>query len=192
MRLPCHEVKKDDLWQGNVLSKCCSPYMDEFMTCIDLTLSCLVGGQYWPKNKDNHKSKTKDLTPKYFCTVICGGKIYNFYLRTLTLTCTPDWSKWPTCMPSVKTLSPKKTTFFGKMPSINIVALIPTNSKLSLNLLWAFPFARYDDFPVRVTSDNESYKGFCQVGLLVGIPSEFSSFFAKRWPILEISSRGVP
>jgi len=178
MRLPCHEVKKDDLWQENVLSKSCSPYIVEFMRGIDLTLSCLVGGQYWPQNKDNNKSQTKDLIPKYFCTVICGEKIYNFYLRILTLTCTPDWSKWPTCMPSVKTLSPKKTTFLGKMPSVNIVALIPTSSKLSLNLLWAFWFARFDDFPVRVTSDDEILQGLLPITNLGGYSKWiYQSFF---------------
>jgi len=157
MRLPCHEVKKDNLWQGNVLGKHCSPYMVEFMTSIDLTLSCLGGGQFWPKNKDNHKSKTEDLTPEYFCTGICGGKIYNFYLRILTLTCTPDWSKWPTCMPSVKMISPIKTTFLGEMPLVNIVALIPTSSILSLISLWAFLFARYDDFAIWVTSNHKKH-----------------------------------
>ena len=178
MRFPCHEVKKDDLWQGNVLSKRCSPYIVEFMTSIDLTLSCLVGGQYWPQNKDNHKSKTEDLQPKYFFTVICGGKIYNFYLRILTLTCTPDWSKWPSCMPSVKTLSRKKTTFLGEMSKVNVVALIPTISKLSLNSLWAFWFARYDDFSVRMSSDNEILQRLLPSTNLGGLSKWiFQSFF---------------
>jgi len=61
--------------------------------------------------------KTKDLTLKYFCTVICGGKIYNFYFRIITLTCRPDWSKWPTCMPSLKMLSIKKDIFLRNVLS---------------------------------------------------------------------------
>ncbi len=79
----------DQLWQGNALSKSCSPYIVEFMACIALTLSCLVGWQYWPKNWVGNNSKTEDLTPEYFCMVISGSRIYNFYLRILTLNCTP-------------------------------------------------------------------------------------------------------
>ena len=134
------------------------------------------------KQTYNHNSKTKDLTPEYFCMVISVGKIYNFYLRVLTLTRTPEWSKWPTCMPSVKTISPKKKTFVGKMPGVKVVALIPTSSKLSLNSLWAIWFTRYIDFPVRVTSDNEILQGLLSSTNLCGPSKWIFNLFSRLGP----------
>ena len=36
------------------------------------------------------------------------GMIYNFYFKCLTLICTIEWSKWPTWLPSEKTILLKK------------------------------------------------------------------------------------
>jgi hypothetical protein len=62
------------------------------------------------------------------------GMLNSFYFITLTLTCRVEWSKLHTCMPSVKTIWLKKTTYLREMLTAKALSLIPS-SKLSLNPL---------------------------------------------------------
>jgi hypothetical protein len=53
MRLPCHEVKKDVLWQGNVLIKHCSHDPNNFKTVFESSLSLFVH-EIWRFSRSSH------------------------------------------------------------------------------------------------------------------------------------------
>jgi hypothetical protein len=96
---------------------------------------------------------------------------------------------------SSKAIWTPKTTFHGVMSEVKSVALIPTNSKLSLNPLYnvwlrrkhvSSVFEQFGDeiLTVLLTKTNLSR-------LSDQIFSCFCKFRTKRWPIFVIPSRGV-
>jgi len=175
-------VKKDDISWWNPLGKSCSHDPIKFLPKVLLILTCTVGWQKWPTDKNDLHSRTKSIEPEHFWTVTPVGMFYIFHIRTLTLTCKVEWSKWLTCLPSVKTIWSKKDDISRENAlELKVVALILTSSKLPLNLLCDFLFFNKHDFPVFIKFDIQILQVILMSTNLSGLSKQIiPSFFWVR------------